>query len=76
MERDKVMPILRVVSELFVFYSESAGKPLKGFLWRSHKILFMILEDHYDACRRIVIIPLHTEVKVWLASNYPSIRTR
>lgn len=70
------MSTLRVASELFVFYSESAGKPLKGFPWRSHKIRFMILKDHYDACRRIVIIPLHIEVKVWLATNYPSIRTR
>lgn len=28
------MSVLIVVGDLFVFYSESDGKPLKGFLWK------------------------------------------
>lgn len=29
----------------------------------------MISKDHYDACRRVVIIALHVEVKVWITTH-------
>ena len=77
MERGQVMSVLIVVSELFAVILRVMGSHWTVFheKWQN-QIWFMISKDHYDACRRIVIIALHVEVEVWITTNYPSIRTK